>query len=535
MSSRGSLMFVLHAHLPYVNHPYDAGFLEENWFFEAVAETYVPMISMLERLSAEGIRPGVTVSISPTLGAMLESEELEDKMALYLESRLELIDKELARAKDDPALLRTVNLYKKLYEDAAALMHKYSGDLITPLKALQHAGQIEVLTTSATHAVLPLMQRPEAVRAQIAVAAEDYLDRFNRKPSGFWLPECAYDPRLNSYLKLSGFSYTFAESHAVEGAGADAPFGVYAPYRTSNGHGVFARDAASSREVWSSRFGYPGDPLYREFYRDLGYDGEYEYVRPYLGEDGTRRPLGLKYHRITGHGGDLSAKELYDPDAAMARVEAHASDFLARRLSQTNDFYAQQGGRPLIVSCYDAELFGHWWFEGPAFLETVIRKIRAERLPLQFVTPGEYLNSCQEPRELAPGISSWGENGYFDPWVNEANDFIYKAVYAATDKMIDTANRFRNQDLPSLSQRALNQAARETLLAQSSDWAFLLYIGSHAQYAKERLESHAASALKLLSEVVEKRVDEAALAELENKNNVFPRLDFRVFCSVSKF
>ncbi|HAT71807.1 MAG TPA: DUF1957 domain-containing protein [Elusimicrobia bacterium] len=535
MSSRGSLMFVLHAHLPYVNHPQDSGFLEENWFFEAVVETYVPIISALERLAGEGIRPGVAVSISPTLGAMLENEALEAKLQLYIESRLELLELELSRAHNDPALLRTVKLYLKLYEEAAELMHKYSGDLITPLKALQHAGQIEIITTSATHAVLPLLARPEAVRAQLAVAAEDYADRFNRKPAGFWLPECAYEPRLNSYLKLSGFNYTFTESHSVGLAAAAAPNGVYSPYRTSNGLGLFARDAASSREVWSSSFGYPGDPAYREFYRDFGYDGDYEYVRPYLGADGIRRPLGLKYHRITGAGSDLAAKQYYDPEAAMARVEAHASDFLARRMKQTDDFYAARGARPLIVSCYDAELFGHWWFEGPAFLESVIRKIRVERLPLQFVTPSEYLNSCQEPQELSPGISSWGENGYFDPWVNETNDFIYPAVYAATDKMIETANRFRNQDLSAVAARALNQAARETLLSQSSDWAFLLYIGSHAAYAKGRLEDHAANAVKLLGEVAEKKVDEAALAALEQKNSVFPRLDFRVFASVSKF
>jgi 1,4-alpha-glucan branching enzyme len=315
-------MFLLHAHLPYVNHPQDSAFLEENWFFEAVVETYVPLISALERLAGEGIRPGVTLSISPTLGAMLENEALESKLQLYVGSRLELIEKELERAQNDPALLKTVRLYQELYGEAAELLHKYSGDLITPLKALQHAGQIEIITTAATHAVLPLLERPEAVRAQLAVAAEDYLDRFNRKPEGFWLPECAYDPRLNSYLKLSGFNYTFTESHSVELASSAAP----------NGVGLFARDAASSREVWSSKFGYPGDPAYREFYRDFGYDGDYEYVRPYLGADGSRRPLGLKYHRITAAGADLSAKQYYDPEAALARVEAHASDFLARRM-----------------------------------------------------------------------------------------------------------------------------------------------------------------------------------------------------------
>ena len=149
MASRGSLMFLLHAHLPYVNHPKDSAFLEENWFFEAVVETYVPLISVLERLAAEGIRPGVAVSISPTLGAMLENEALEAKLVQYVDSRLELIEKELERVKDDPLLLRTVQLYQELYQEAAGLLHKYSGDLITPLKSLQHAGQIEIITTAA--------------------------------------------------------------------------------------------------------------------------------------------------------------------------------------------------------------------------------------------------------------------------------------------------------------------------------------------------------------------------------------------------
>ena len=220
---------------------------------------------------------------------------------------------------------------------------------------------------------------------------------------------------------------------------------------------------------------------------------------------------------------------------AMARVEAHATDFLARRMAQTDEFYNNRGGRPLIVSCYDAELFGHWWFEGPAFLESVIRKIRQDRLPIQFVTPEEYLNSSPEPVEINPQVSSWGENGYFDPWVNESNDFIYPKVLAVTDRMIETANRFRNQDLSTATLRALNQAAREVLLAQSSDWPFLMYIGSHSQYAAGRVDEHAANASRLLSEVLEKRVDEKNLGDLEKKNSLFPRLDFRLFASVSKF
>ncbi|MCX5784073.1 MAG: DUF1957 domain-containing protein [Elusimicrobia bacterium] len=533
MSSKGSMMLVLHAHLPYINHPQSSQYLEENWFFEAVAETYIPLISVFERLVADGIRPGVTLSISPTLGAMLENEALEKKLGEYLESRLELLECELERTASEPAFHKTVELYQKLYSDAAAVLHKYSGDLITPLKALQHAGQIEIITCSATHAVLPLLAHPEALRAQMSVAADDYFDRFNRKPAGFWLPECAYAPSLNPYLKLSGFKYFFTEAHAVEFANSPKN-GVYTAYRTPNGVSLFARDAQSSREVWSSKFGYPGASAYREFYRDLGYDADEQYLKPYLGEGG-RRPIGLKYYKITGANVPLNQKLPYDPDEAAATVERHAEDFLAKRLAQIDGLYASKGIRPVIVGCYDAELFGHWWFEGPAFLESMLRRIRSERLPLQFVTPSEYINSCSEPQELTPQISSWGENGYFDPWLNETNDFIYPLVADITERMIDSANRFRSQDLPRLMERALNQAAKEVLLAQSSDWAFLLYIGSHGGYAKDRLESHAANARRLLSEVLEKKVDETNLRELETQNNIFARLDFRVFSSVSKF
>jgi 1,4-alpha-glucan branching enzyme len=204
-------------------------------------------------------------------------------------------------------------------------------------------------------------------------------------------------------------------------------------------------------------------------------------------------------------------------------------------MRQVEEIHAGKDIRPVIVGCYDAELFGHWWFEGPAFLECVLRKIRQDRLPLQFVTPGEYINSAQEPPQLNPQISSWGENGYFDPWVNEKNDFIYPQVLAVTDRMIETANRFRNHDLNLLTSRALNQAAKETLLAQSSDWPFLMYIGSHAQYAAGRVKGHVSNASRLLAEALEKKIDEKALAGLEKNNNIFPKLDFRLFASVSKF
>lgn len=530
MSSKGSLILTLHAHLPYVNHPEAADFIEESWFFEAVVETYIPLIAMLENLAKDGIRPGLTISISPTLGAMLENEILEKKLVKYIDSRLELVAKETQNASNNPLLLKTLKVYEKLYTLAADTMQRYSGDLITPFKQFQHAGLIEIITTSATHAVLPLLAHPEALRAQIAVAADDYQDRFNRKSRGFWMPECAYDKRIETYLKLSDFNYTFTESHAVK----KSRCGVYAPLKSLRGVNIFSRDAVSSMEVWNAKSGYPGDGSYREFYRDLGYDAEYEYIKPYLGMDRDRKPLGLKYHRITGNV-DLAQKALYDPDLAAATVARHAEDFLNKRLKQIDDIHSKSGMRPVIVGCYDAELFGHWWFEGPAFIEAVMRRIREERLPLQFVTPGEYIDSCQEPECIDPEISSWGENGYFDPWINESNDKIYPDMISTTERMIETAGRFKNQNIDNITTKALNQAARETLLSQNSDWPFLMYIGSHREYAFSRVKEHCQNANKLLTQIIEKNIDENFLRNLEARDHIFSRIDFRVFSPASRF
>jgi len=529
MSSKGYLVINLHAHLPFINHQ-GKDYIEENWFFEAVAESYIPFIKMVDGLVKDGIRPSLTLSLSPTLGAMLENDNLEKKLKRYLNSRLDLIEKEYARAGNEGAL-NALKIYQNLYEDAVETVVKYSGDLITPLKQFQHSNDIEIITTSATHSVLPLLVQKEAVNAQIAMAVEDYKDRFNKAPSGFWLPECAYDERLPECLKLNNLKYFFLESNAVESAARN---GVFSAYSTQNDVNFFLRDSVSSMEVWSSQFGYPGNEYYREFYRDIGYDRETEYLKPFTNSE-LRIPTGLKYHRITGKNCDLADKEYYDREKALEAVDRDASDFLEKRVAQMNELSEKLQAKPLIVNCYDAELFGHWWFEGPAFLDKVIRKIRQDRIPLQIVTPSEYLEISQAPQKMEPNVSSWGENGYFDPWLNQENDFLHDKIYEINQRMVSVANRFKNQDLKNATSRALNQAAREVLLLQSSDWPFMLHTGSHAQYALEAFHGHLKNADKLIKGILEKNLDEAFLSRLEKEHNIFPRMDFRIFCSKSSF
>ena len=419
-------------------------------------------------------------------------------------------------------------MYEQLFRQALQVMDKYSGDLVTPFKQFQQNGLIEVITSTATHAVLPTVNHPEAVRAQITAAADDYNERFSRKAKGMWLPECAYDSRLPQALQLAGLKYFFMETHGVAFANPRPKAGPYAPIKAPNGLFAFGRDPQASTEVWSSKFGYPGHPDYRDFYRDIGFDEEYEYIKPFLHDDGVRRAVGLKYHKITG---PQAEKAEYDPEKAAETAKLHAADFLKKRMAKADEVNAATGVKPVLVGAYDAELFGHWWFEGPQFLEQVIRLIRQERLPLQMATASEAVAACTDAQDAEPETSSWGEGGYFEPWVNKSNDWIYPKINAAAEKMVELANKHKYQDPTPLEKRALNQAARETLLAQNSDWPFLMYVNSHAGFAQKKVLEHCDNFHKLAAMLSEHKVDEAALKELEARHNIFPNINFKIFTS----
>jgi len=534
MSAKGLLSIVLHAHVPFVRHCEKEWAPEEDWFFAAVTETCVPLIALTERLAHENMRAAFTVSLSPTLCAMLEDELLAKRCRGYVENRLAFVDEELARLAEDSPEHKTALGYAALYETALEIMDRYSGDLITPFKQLQQNGLLEIITSPATHALLPLLIHPEAVRAQVAAAAEDYADRFSRRTRGMWLSECAFEPRLTQQLQLAGIKYFFLENHAFSLANPRPRCGVYAPARLKGGVYAWAREAGAAARLGPG--GYAADPVYRDFGRDAGFDADYETVRPYLHPDGARRGLGVKYHRNTG-AVPAAGKQLYDPAAAAARAREHAADFLKSQLALTERIYAEQGIRPVITCACDAQLFGRRWFEGPQFLENLVRAIRQERLPIQTATASECLEAGQANcgDDIEPEASSWGEGGYFEPWVTTASDWIYPRVNAAAEKMIELANRFQFQDMSSVEKRVLAQAAREVLLAQSSDWADMMRQGEHAEYARGRVLGHCENFFRLARMAADKRIDETVLRELEARNNVFLNLNFRAFASASTF
>jgi 1,4-alpha-glucan branching enzyme len=524
--ARGSLALVLHAHLPYVRHPEYESFLEERWLFEAIIDTYVPLIRMFESLAADGVPVRVTLSISPTLLSMLDDALLGDRFRAHLAAMTRLADAEILRTNGNPRLLEVARMYRRIMYETGETYAACGGDLIAAFRNLQDQGVLEIATASATHGFLPILKTsPGAVRAQLQVAAEAYRRAFHRTVPGFWLPECGYYPGVEEHVAAAGGRYVFVDTHAILNAEERPRSGYVAPLACPNGVAAFGRDPASSRQVWSANEGYPGDPWYRDFYRDIGFDLDFEIVRPYSLDGHTRIFTGFKYHRITGSG---EHKELYEPARAAERLEAHAEDFVQRQAETVERFAPAMDRPPIVVALYDAELFGHWWFEGPQWLDRVIRKVaRDDRLEL--ATPSDDLARHPQPQQARPSASSWGEKGYSEFWLNPGNDWIYRHLHDAAARMQALASACADQPAGSPADRALRQAARSLLLAQASDWPFIMKTGTSVEYAHNRIRDNLARFHYLCDAVEAGSVDEGRLAALETMDAIFPDLDFRIY------
>ncbi len=528
----GYFSLILHAHLPFVRHPEHAEFLEEDWLYEAITEVYLPLVATLTRLYNEGLRPRLTINVSPTLCEMLTDPLLQTRYTRHLANLSALAEAELDRTfRLLPQFHHAARMYADNLRTTERLWHEvYRRDLVRAFRGLQDAGVIELITCGATHGFLPLISTQQSRRAQIEIAVANYEKHFGRRPRGIWLPECAYSEGLEQLLAAAGLEYFVADTHALLYGTPRPRYGVFAPVRCPNGVAVFARDLETSQQVWSSLIGYPGDPDYREFYRDVGWDAPHEYLLPYLSADGARRPLGLKYHRVTGREVPLEHKQPYVPAHARSRARVHAQHFVRERIKQAARLRETLGGHtPLIVSPYDAELFGHWWFEGVQFLDFVFQALHEQR-ELVAVTPGDYLDRHPRLQGQRLSLSSWGADGYYKVWLNEGNAWMYPHQHAAETRLTTLATKF-SAPVDELRRRALNQAARELLLAQSSDWAFQIYQGTTVAYAARRFRAHIRRFNALADDIEGSTIDQTQLADYEARDNIFPELDYRIYAA----
>lgn len=525
--AKNRLSLILHAHLPFVRHIEYPRFLEEDWLYESLSETYLPMLRMLRRLRSECYCFRLTFSMSPTLCAMLADPALQERFIKYLELHKDLGEKEMERCSKEQ--LECMPLAKMYYDltlkNLSDFCDLYHNNVLEGFRDLEDSGHIDLITTAATHAYLPLYcDYPTAIKAQVEVAVQSHIRHFKKSPKGFWLPECGYFPGLEEYLRKQEIDWFQVSAHSMLVASEPVRMGDYAPVRCPDGVAAFPRDYHLTSLVWSNTEGYPCDGNYREFYRDIGYDLPMEYIRPYIHEPEVRVFTGYKYWAITG---PTNEKRLYRPELAAGKVQEHADNFLYRiRMKNSALDRSLRDGAPFYTLGFDAELFGHWWFEGIDWLEAVIRRA-SDADDLFLTTPSDYLATFPELQTVQPGYSSWGQGGYSSVWLDGSNAWIYRHIHKAIERMEELAVRFPEQQ--SLKQRFLNQASREVLLSMASDWPFILHNKTSVGYADKRLRDHLRNFNLVYENMCKNAVNTEWLVKAEKRDNIFPDMDYNIF------
>lgn len=542
---QGYLALLLHAHLPYVKGNDVEATLEERWFYEAVSDCYLPLIDMLDRLLEDRINFRLAISLSPTLLAMMEDPLMKRRTRQYLITLQELAEKEVLRLWGEAIYIETARHYAERLKRQAALYDRLQGDLIAKLRSLYHEGCLELIPCAATHAFLPLVKNDGALRAQLEAAVTEFRRHFGRTPTGIWLPECGYTPAVEPHLQALGLRYFVVDAHAV-GHATKAKAGTAAPLRTPSGAAAFARDAEASAQVWSAKAGYPSDPDYREYYRDIGYDlgrgceAEWQYIKPYMLPDGKRIHTGLKYYRVTGH---TDAKEPYHPGRAAQKAQQHAEHFLAAQVEQLRLLCAEGEAPPILVCPFDAELFGHWWYEGPIWLEAVLRgleqAIAGANCIVRNITLADYIRLYPPRTEADLSQSSWGRGGYAEVWLQPKTDWIYPRLHEAEDRMIRLAGMYPvPESLPVSLLSLLNLAAEELMLAQSSDWPFMIDSGTFPTYAEQRILNHLNKFHSLLDLVETGAIQPCEvnhqLDEPGRRDPIFPTMSYTFYLPADK-
>ena len=523
MKSR--LNFIFNTHMPFVRHPEYPKFLEEDWLYEVMNESYIPLLRMMYRLREENVPFRLTFSLSPTLCSMLSDDLLNERFSAYLDEHIELGDKEIARLRDNPETCALAEVYRdELIANRTFYTDVCKGRILNAFNELSNAGCIELITTAATHAYLPVFKDyPLATNAQIETGVLEHNRTFDKMSEGFWLPECGYYPGLEDYLTRHNIKWVSLASHALVLSPDRPEEGAYKPVRCPNGLYCFVRDERLASLVWSFTEGYPTDPDYRDFYRDIGFDLPMDYIRPYVHEPDVRSFTGYKYCAVTGK---TSEKKVYDREKAAGKALSHARNFLYNVGCRTRGMADLLHDDPIYTVSFDTELFGHWWYEGVRWLEDLIRLI-GEDENTDMLTPAEFIAAKPEVQTIHPAQSSWGEGGYSAVWVDGAtNAGYYRHIFKAIERMTELAERFPYQK--SLKQRFLNQAVRETLLLMASDWPFIIHYQTSAEYAVKRLEGHIQNVNLVYDNMCKNAVNTEWLVKAEKRDNLFRNLDYNI-------
>lgn len=558
---RGGVVMVLHSHLPYVlgHGVWPHG---EHWLMESAVECYLPLIEVCRRLHAQGLREFLTVGFTPVLAAQLADPRFPDLFESYLDERRRqaLRDAEdFGRIPGDDVRRGLALAWAAELDDARrTFAEEMAGDMIGAWRELQDAGAVEILTSAVTHGYLPLLLNDTCVTGQVRGGVATYERLFGRRPRGIWLPECAYRPRyawrpplggparlragLEEILEAEGLEYFIADSNllqpprrsAIDLRGDAELELLYRNFRLAHGRGgrphppgrayrvagprgasrvsVLARHPRTGTRVWNRDVGYPGNAEYLDF--------------------GKQHQGGHRYWRVTDRRGPIEAKELYDPAAAAARAAEDARDF-TRDVARLRE----RERLDLVVAAYDTELFGHWWREGPVWLEHVIGGLAAGPAPAFTGSAALLQAPAEEAIRLPEG--SWGEGGFHWVWYNKMVRDLWADIYACESDFVELLTERPDPGGGGAAEpgddaeverreRLMHMLGQELVLVESSDWPFLVTGIPAREYARDRLQLHAERFRWLRDRLrggAWREEDESRLREIEIQDGVFPDLD----------
>ncbi|UCD16598.1 MAG: DUF1957 domain-containing protein [Candidatus Zixiibacteriota bacterium] len=537
--AKGYFAFVLHNHLPYVlaHGRWPHGM---DWLSEAAGETYMQLIRIMHEMIVREYHPKLTIDISPVLCEQLADETFKDEFTTYLSTKIEAARRDMAEFEKykQPNMLSNARMWVDFYSKTLAAFRAINKDIIGQLKRLQDEGYLEIMTCAATHGYMPLLSRDETVQAQVKMAVKNYRKHFGRKPRGIWLPECAYRPRYpwsppipidgtdeayqrkgdDEFLSENDIDFFIIDSHLLKGGrsigvyldrfealkrlwgqfekeykprqedAAKTPREVYLVSSAVEGKkptAIFSRDPETGLLVWSGEHGYPGDGNYLDFHK-------------------KRFPGGNRYWAVTSAKSDLADKVEYHAETAMSRLPENSDHFAGTVHEILTGYHTESGRAGILMAPYDAELFGHWWFEGPIFLQEVIKRIHDNpEIDLTFLS--EHLDRVQPTEVISIPEGSWGEGGHHYIWLNQENEWTWKHIYEAEKKMSELARHYEaNKDsIDGDLVEVMKQAARELMLLVASDWQFLISTWAARDYAELRMSEHYGD-FKRLAEIAEK-------------------------------
>lgn len=573
----GYVSFTLHSHLPYViNHgtwPHGT-----EWLYEAAAETYLPLLRMFAELEQQKLALKANVNLSPILLEQLAHPVFKEEFPRYLLRKVEAARKD---AEDfgrlgNSHMVGVAHFWERFYDQAVRQFDALGSDIIQGFRYFYEAGAIEIITCGATHGYFPLLGTDESIRAQVQTGVETHRRFFGRKPRGIWLPECGYRPAgcwqfpvaMNGFgqaygskpfmregveqiLAENGIEFFYVDTHLVDSSVQFTPYELlagevpvavemppeqpqknfYRPYyadtqprdltcvraRVGNGGGrngrvaFFTRDPRTGIQVWSGENGYPGDANYLEFHK-------------------KRWPGGNRYWRITGPRVDLGDKQPYDCDVARNRTRDHAAHFASITTEALRTCGNDLPGTPILTAPFDAELFGHWWFEGPEWLKNVVLEYARPDSAVRLISSSEYLDRYSPAGFVALPEGSWGANSDNSVWLNEDTKWTWQHIYPAEKEVHQMAasGLWRGHHDGT---RLARQICRELLLLESSDWQFLITTRHARDYAEKRFNTHLTQ-LRTLLDIwrrfeATKHVPVEKLPELEaieQRDCVFPEI-----------